>query len=279
MKRLFCLTLAALILSAMAGDPRTNAAPRADVSDLLQLLPEGNAVALIDVQRATGSAFWASISSQEKVRSTFDKMESAAGDLGVKFSDLQSIALSFRLPDNEPAVAITGNFDQNSLLTRLRANPKIKLTSEKYKDYDIYRVDTVAQPASAPVPDPSGSVKATPKKSNAGDSTSFVFFDSKTAVVGTKGSVRAAVDVKTGAKPSIAQNAQLIAGLSENPSAAVRFSIIMTPGLSGKIQTSEFPLPDFAGLKQVFGSVDLTTGIELVATLRNETAEQAKGMA
>src|SRR5215831_215171 len=187
MKRLFCLTiLAALMFSVMASVGRTNAAePQPNAADLLQLLPEGNAVALIDVQKATGSALWASISSQEKVRSAFEKMESAAGDLGVRFSDLQSVALSFRLPDNEPAVAINGTFDQNSLLARLRANPKFKLTSEKYKEYDVYRVDTVAEPPSAPAPAPSGSVKTSPRKSTSSESTSFVFFDSRTAVVGT----------------------------------------------------------------------------------------------
>jgi hypothetical protein len=36
---------------------------------------------------------------------------------------------------------------------------------------------------------------------------------------------------------------------------------------------------DFSSIKMIFGSVDVTTGIDLNATLRNDTADHAKALA
>jgi hypothetical protein len=272
-----------LALAISAGVNRTSARPAAQAgSDLLQFLPDGNAVVVIDVQKMTTSNLWTFINSQEKVRSNIDKMNSEFSELGVKLSDLQTVALAFPGSDmNNPVVAITGGFDQTDLLTRLRANGKIKLTSEKYKNHDIYKVEST-----------STATKDQPKdsKSVAGDSNanstskgksdgSFAFYDAKTVVLGSPESVRASIDTKTGSKASVAQNAKLSEALAQNPAAAVRFALNVTPAMTSGLQSNQLPLPDFSSVKMIFGSVDVASGIDLVATLRNDTAEHAKNIA
>jgi hypothetical protein len=279
------VTLVAILLALAisASVNQISARPAAQSgNDLLQLLPDGNAVIVIDMQKMTTSSLWGAISSQEKIKSNIDKANSELSDLGIKLGDLQTVALTFPAADmNSPVIAVTGGFEQNDLLTRLRANAKIKLTSEKYKNFDIYRVESVPAAAkdqakeSKPAPS-DGNVKLTAKTNDDG---SFAFYDAKTVVVGSPASVRASIDTKTGARTSIAQNAQLNEGLAQNPAAAIRFALNVTPAMTSGIQSSQIPLPDFSSVKMIFGSVDVASGLDLIATLRSDTAEHAKNIA
>jgi hypothetical protein len=265
-----------LALAISAGVNRISARPAAQsASDLLQFLPDGSAVVVIDVHKMTTSSLWSLINSQEKVKANLDKMNNEFSELGVKLTDLQTVALAFQTSDmNNPVVAITGGFDQTDLLTRLRANAKLKLTSEKYKNHDIYKIES----ASAAAKDQPKDNKSAPA-GKAKDDGSFAFYDAKTVVVGSPASVRASIDTKTGAKASIAQNAKLTEALGQNPTAAVRFALNVTPEMTSGIQANQMPLPDFSSVKMIFGSVDVASGIDLIATLRNDTAEHAKNIA
>jgi hypothetical protein len=272
-----------LALAISAGVNRSSAWPAAQSgSDLLQFLPDGSAVVVIDVHKMTTSSLWSAINSQDKIKSNLDKMHTEFAELGVKLTDLQTVALAFPGSDmNNPVVAVTGGFDQTDLLTRLRASGKVKLTSEKYKNYDIYKVESVPtatkdqskenKPAAG-----DSNANSIPKAKNDG---SFAFYDARTVVLGSPESVRASIDTKTGAKPSIAQNAKLAEALAQNPTAAVRFAFNVTPGMTSGIQASQIPLPDFSSVKLIFGSVDVASGIDLIATLRNDTADHAKNIA
>ena len=267
--------LAVVVL--MAGSRVTTARTDAQTStDLLQLLPDGNIVAVIDIQRMTTSSLWATLSTQPKVKSTLDKMQSDISEIGVSLSDIQTVALVFAGKDlSGPTVAVTGGFDQTSLLNHLRSNQKIKLTSEKYKNYDVYKVD------SAPPPPPSGDgAKAgVPAPQRKPDDTSFFFYDSKTAVVGSAASVRASVDTKAGTRPSVAQNAKLAEALAQNASAVIRFAINMTPAMANGLSSSQLPIPDFSSVNLIFGAIDVASGVDVNAILRNDTADHAKSVA
>ncbi|HVG22012.1 MAG TPA: hypothetical protein VNI02_23460 [Blastocatellia bacterium] len=272
-----------LALAISAGVNRTSARPAQSGGDLLQFLPDGSAVVVIDVHKMTTSSLWGVINSQDKIKSNLDKMHSEFSDLGVKLSDLQTVAVAFQSADmNNPVVAITGGFDQTDLLTRLRANVKFKLTSEKYKDHDIYKIEsapaaTKDQPKeNKPAATADGKANSAARAKNDG---SFAFYDAKTVVVGSPESVRASIDTKTGAKTSIAQNAKLAEALAQNPTAAVRFAFNVTPAMTSGIQSNQVPLPDFSSVKMIFGSVDVASGVDLIATLRNDTAEHAKNIA
>jgi hypothetical protein len=272
-----------LALAISAGISRTSARPASQSGgDLLQFLPDGNAVVVIDVHKMTTSSLWSALNSQPKFTSSLEKMNTEMSELGIKLTDLQTVALGFPGSDmNNPVVAITGGFDQTDLLTRLRANGKVKLTSEKYKNYDIYKVESVSaatkdQSKESKAAAGDGNANLTAKAKNDG---SFAFYDAKTVVVGPIESVRASIDTKTGARASIAQNAKLSEALAQNPAAAVRFALNVTPAMTSGIQANQIPLPDFSSVKMIFGSVDVASGIDLIATLRNDTAEHAKNIA
>lgn len=244
---------------------------------LLDALPDGTAVAVIDFQKIAGSSLWATINAQGKLKSEIDKAQSEMAGLGVKLSDVHTVALVFPGAGlNNPTVALTGGFEQNDLLTRLRASGKVKLTSEKYKDFEIYSVRSIPTAVASKEMSgtkPAGTRVATVTK----DETSFVFYDASTLVAGSLEGVRASVDVKTGVRPSITQNAKLTDALAQNPAAAIRFAFALTPAMTRGLQSGDLPV-DFSSITLIFGTIDVGSGIDLNATLRSDNAEHAKSI-
>ncbi len=260
MKRIAIVAIAlALVFSAGIG--RSSARPAAQGTDLLRLLPDGTGVIVVDVQKVTSSSLWAVISEKSPVKDVLQKMQEVS-DLGVSINDFRAVAVVFGPtgPNNFTA-AVSGTFNQANLLARARADQRIKLTSEKYKNYEVYNVARVSQ---------------TEAKKN---DLAFMFPDAGTVVAGTQAGVRASIDTLTGSKPSIAQNAKLTGGINADPTAAVRFAVEVTPAMTSGLQSSEVPLPDFSSINMIFGGVDFTSGVGINATLRSNTAEQAKGLA
>ncbi|MEK6320109.1 MAG: hypothetical protein AABN33_00355 [Acidobacteriota bacterium] len=274
----FLAILVAVTVSTGVKWSSAQSATRA--GDLLGLLPDGGAVAVIDFQKIAGSSLWATINAQEKLKHAIDKAQSEMGDLGVKLSDVHTVAVVFPTASfNNPTIALTGGFEQNDLLARLRASGKVKLASEKYKDFDIYKVRSI--PAEIPSKERSGtkpaanvSIAAVTK-----DEASFVFHDATTLVTGNLEAVRASIDAKTGAKPSISRNGKMTDALAQNPTAAIRFALALTPAMTSGLQSSELPIPDFSSVSLIFGTIDVASGIELNATLRSDTAEHANSIA
>jgi hypothetical protein len=258
----------------------SSAQPATRAGEVLGLLPDGGAVAVVDFQKIAGSSLWATITSQEKFKSAIDKLQSEMGDLGLKLSDVHTLALVFPTASmNNPTIALTGGFEQNDLLSRLRTNGRIKLTSEKYKNYDIYKATSV--PAAVPPKEKTGTNPGATVSITAArqDETSFVFPDATTVVTGSVEAVRASIDVMTGARQSITRNTKLIEALAQNPAAAIRFAIAITPAMTSGLQSSEFPIPDFSSVGLVFGTIDLASGIDLNITLRSDTAAHANSVA
>ncbi|HSO74117.1 MAG TPA: hypothetical protein VLU47_04705, partial [Blastocatellia bacterium] len=275
MKKVAFILMLAIAMVAAGSNATTVRSQTQSGGELLRLLPDGNILAVIDVQRVTSSRLWATLSTQPKVKSALDKMQSDISDVGVSLSDVQTIALVFSGKGiSDPTVAVTGGFDQTEVLSRLRSNQKIKLTSELYKNHEVYRADSL--PASAPGDAETPGAVAPARKSN---ETSFYFYDSKTVVVGSAASVRASVDARSGARASVAQNPKLTEGIGQNASAAVRFAINLTPSMTSGLPTFEIPIPDFSSVNLIFGAVDVASGVTLNATLRNATADHARSLA
>jgi hypothetical protein len=265
MKRISSLTVAVVLLAGaiMFNQPVSRAAVG---SDLLQFLPDASGAAVIDVQRLLASPVWAAISAQEKVRGQLEKINADVAELGITLNDINTVAIGFSHPGAQGAtVAVNGSFDQSTIVSKLRANAKVKLTAEKYKDFDV----TTVEDARANDPK-AGAVK---------EAFSFVFFDPRTAVVGTRDTVRASIDTKLGTKPSIAQNTSLTEALNQNPGAPIHFAMNMTPAMTSKIKSGDFPLPDLSSIKMIWATVDVTSSIDLLATLRNDSAEHARNIA
>ncbi|MFY9571775.1 MAG: hypothetical protein WAV20_10285 [Blastocatellia bacterium] len=269
--------LGIMIAVTLSLGPRWSSAQTAAPTDrLLDVLPDGSGAAVIDFQRILGSSLWAALNTQEKLKSAIDKAQTEISELGVQLSDVNSVAVVFPAAGmDNPTIAVSGRFEQNALIARLRASGKVKLTVEKYKDFDIYRAQaTASSKESSPAKPAAGIV--TPVKKNEG---SFVFIDPNTIVTGSAEAVRASVDVKTGSRPGILQNAKLAEALVQNPTAAIRFAVSLTPAMTSGLQSSELPIPDFSSVSLIFGAIDLASSIELTATLRSDTADHAKAIA
>jgi len=272
--RKIAILMVLVTITAVAGAKVSPArsAPRAIT--LLDVLPDGTAVAVIDFQKIAGSSLWTMINAQEKLRNEIDKAQSEMADLGVKLTDVHSVALVFGGSGfNNPTVALGGGFDQNDVLSRLRANGKVKLTSEKYKDIDIYKVKSMTAVASSK--EQSGARTGTTTVTK--DDTSFVFYDANTLVAGSTEAVRASIDVKTGARPGLSQNSKLTDAISQNPTAAIRFAFTLSPAMTSGLHASDLPL-DFSSVTMIFGAVDVGSGIDINATLRSDNAEHARSI-
>jgi hypothetical protein len=242
-----------------AGTIRVSARSTPQGGDgLLQFLPDGVGVVIVDVRQILGSQLWSTLSSQSKFKGTIDKAEALVGELGVRLSDVNAVAVGFPAAGfKDPTIAIGGVLNQNDLLARLRADQKVSLTSEIYKGFEVFSVRSAEQ-------------------TTKGDSgVSFVFYDFGTAVVGNQATVKAALDTRAGATTSIAQNQKLAGVLAQNPTAAIRFAIEITPKMAGALQSNDLPLPDFSSVNLVFGTVDVASSLDLNATLRNDTPEHA----
>ena len=229
----------------------------------MRLLPDGTGVIVIHVQKLTSSSLWSTISDKGPVKDVLGKLQEIS-DLGVSINDFKTVAVVFGSagPNNFTA-AISGTFNQANLLARARADQRIKVTSEKYKNYDVYNVAKASQ--------------AEAKKDAARkDDMAFMFPDAGTVVVGTQAGVHASIDTLTGGKAGIGQNAKLTGGINSDSTSAVRFAIEMTPAMTSGLQSAEVPLPDFSSINLIFGGLDLTTGVGINATLRSNTAEQAR---
>jgi hypothetical protein len=275
MKRMAFLSVL-VVLALTTGVTLTPARSATPASGLLEYLPDGKAVVIIDFQKIAGSSLWATINAQDKLKSEIDKAQSEMSNLGITLSDVHTVALVFSGASlSSPTVAVSGGFEQNSLLERLRASGKIKLSSEKYKGIDIYKATAIAAQSRPKA----GTKSAAPAKITdvAKDETSFVFHDSATVVAGSLEAVRASVDVKTGAKPGLTQNTQLSNALSQNPSSAIRFALSLTSSMTNGLKSADLPV-DFSSISMVFGTVDIGQSIELDATLRSDTVDNAKSL-
>lgn len=270
MKRIAFMAIA-LALAISAGIGGSSARLAAQSPDLLRLLPDGTGVIVIDVQKLTSSSLWSTISDKGPIKDVLQKMQDVS-NLGVSINDFKSIAVVFGAtgPNNFTA-AVSGTFNQADLLARARADQRIKLTSEKYKNYEVYNVARTSQAEAK-----KGEVK---KEEARKDDMAFMFPDAGTIVVGTQAGVRASIDTLTGAKAGIGQNAKLAGGINTDLTSAVRFAIEVTPAMMSGLQSSEVPLPDFSSINLIFGGVDITSGVGINATLRSNTPEQAKGLA
>ena len=121
-----------------------------------------------------GSSLWGAINAQDRLKTEIDRAQSEMADLGLKLSDLRTVALVFPGSGlNNPTLALAGGFEQNDLLARLRSSGKVRLTSGKYKDFDIYQ----ARPIAAAVPSRNCPARRAPRPAetprNDGTSLSF----------------------------------------------------------------------------------------------------------
>jgi hypothetical protein len=260
MKKLsvFALTLV-VAFAAIAAKISVRPTPAAANSDVLSLLPDGQAVIVIDVQGVLRSNLF----SIEKLKNLLDKAQGEVTKAGFNLSDINTAAISFSGSQfNNPTVVVTGNFNQTQLLAHLREDSKVKVETAKYKGIDVYTATNVA-----------------PVKGKTSDPLSLAFYDANTIVAGNVAGVRASIDTRNGEKPSINSNSKLMGGLSQNTTAPIRFAFSVNPEMTKKFSSEQIPMPSFDSVNLVFGYVEMSKGVDLNLTARNDTAEHAKNIA
>lgn len=261
---IFILTVTGLGLGTSASAAKKPMAPTANTasgSDQLSMLPDGMGVIEIDFAQITASSFWSTLTAPGKTPKVVESALGHLNDLGLKLSDLQSAAIEFSgVSTNNMVLLVTGTFNQDDLLSRLRAKSEIKVTTSTYKNTNIYTV--------------TGS-SAQAKRTD----VSFAFLNGGSAVLGSDSGIKSALDVQDGSKPSMASNSVMESAIAEAGPGAVRFAVIPPEGLFSSAQSSKMPLPDFSSIKLIFGTLAVSSSLDLSATLRNDTPEHASAIA
>jgi hypothetical protein len=253
------ITIVALTLMLAIGIGIANSAARsAPASELLNSLPNGNGVVLVNVRAVLGSPLFA----QGKLKAALEKVEAEISQVGLRISDVDSAAISFSSGKfKDPTIIVSGTFDQANLLARAKDSGKVKISSQKYKNLDVYSVtDVKAAAGKAP------------------NDMAFAFLDASTVVAGNAAAVRASIDTRSGEVPNITKNAKLMEGLSQSAASPIRFAMEISPDMTKGFESAGIPMPKFSSVQMVFGSVNLDAGIALDASLRNDTADHAKEM-
>jgi hypothetical protein len=231
-------------------------------ADLLPLLPDGGGLLILDGQRVAASPIGTSPAAQKKLNGLIEQLLSSLPNLGLKIEEVNAAAgvVPVGVLKN-PTIALSGKFSRTGLLESWKADAKVKVAAEKYKDIDVYNVTRVSDTGTKTL------------------DVSLLFYDEHTIVLGTAAAVRSSVDAKTGSTPSVAKNAKLIGLVGQNPNAALSFALQVTPEMAKSLAAGDLPIPDLSSVSIVFGTVDVNAGINLNATLRSDTPAHAKGLA
>jgi len=255
------MALIVALISVPVASPAANRGPQ-PATDLQTYLPDGIGVASIDVTQLTGSALWLSLTTSSKPIHAIQSLQNGMADIGLKLTDVTQVALCVPFPSTSNFVAaLSGSINQADLLARLRANSRVKLSSEGYKNFQIYTAVVTRQ------------------NSTRTQTIAFAFPTSGVVVIGTSRSVQSAIDATKGDKPSLAQDSKMQAGLAQASPGAIRFAVALTPAITGQLQSSSIPLPDFSTVSLAFGTLGVGAGVDLSITLRNDTAANANAMA
>jgi hypothetical protein len=260
MKRILVIgLLLGLGLVAPIGSTSATTTPAQFGGDPLELLPDGAAVAVINVKQIVASDVWSLVVGSSKLTHAIGKAQADLDAIGLKISDLGGVALAIPLgPNNNAVAAVSGSFNPATIIAKLKDTANVNVTSDKYKSFDVYRVVSTA--------------------ANNHSDVSLAFYDNSTAIVGPATGVKAAIDVRAGDKPSMAKNATLDQVMAQNSSAAIRFAFVPPNGTLTSIQSEKVPLPDLSSINLIFGTVALTSSVDINATLRSDTSDHAKAI-
>ncbi len=259
MKKLSVLALTLVVAFAAIAATITARPTTVANSDVLNFLPDGQAVIVIDVQGVLRSNLF----TIEKLKGLLDKAQGEVTKAGFNMSDINTAAISFAGTSfNDPTIVVTGNFNQAQLLARLREDSKVKVETVKYKGVDVHTATSVAS--------------ATGKKN---DPMALAFYDANTIVAGNPAGVRASIETRNGERPSITGNAKLMTGIAQNPAAPIRFALNVGPEMTKKLSSNQIPMPSFESVNLLFGFIEMSKGVDLNLTARNDTAENAKSIA
>ncbi|HEY6332575.1 MAG TPA: hypothetical protein VI756_24845 [Blastocatellia bacterium] len=262
MKKITLSLIAMVLLAATSVSTLGRTNPRPSATDLQSSLPDGIGVASVDISQLTGSTLWGALASGDKPVRAIQSLQARMSDIGLKLTDLSQMAVCLSSPGtNGLLAAVTGSISEDALVGKLRADSRVKLTTESYKNARVY------------------AAAITNKAGTRTQNLSFAFTAPAIVVLGSSKGVHAAIDAARGDKPSLAGDSKLQSALAGTGAGPIRFAIAPTPDLAKQLESSSIPLPDFSTVDLVFGSLGVSSGIDLNVTLHNDTADHATAMA
>ena len=233
--------------------------PAPAVADAVALLPASDGVAVVDVARLVNELLpqFRALAPTQAVK--FEKeISEFIGETGIDPYRIKSAVIGFKMSESNSVSAIIDGitFDPNRLLTSIKAkDPKQEVKTVEYKGKQIFVV-TSAQAG----------------KAGFNEDMAYTQLDGDRVALGNLSGVKSVLDGGNGAA-----NAALNSLLAQTNNGLLRFAANLpesaTKGLAG--QGDMFS--QFATIKTVFGSLDLTRELSLLLAtkLRTGSSDEA----
>ncbi|MBX7223757.1 MAG: hypothetical protein K1Y36_27835 [Blastocatellia bacterium] len=280
--------------------PARTAVATVAAEDAMAYLPDSQGIAVLNLQQIYGSFVMKMAKDNPDFKKGLDEVESAARVYGIEPSQMEYLIVG--MPDDPNAlkgsspkvpVIISGSFNQDQLLTALKASPdKLEVKSEAYGNETVYMINPVAGASGGNATKPkvltNDDFKANSSKSASSkvgsDPVALAFLNSHAAAIGDRDSVLRVLDTKAGKIPSVTSNKKLVAAFQETDSSAhIRFASAIPASLRkemeadiNKNQQMGQMFKPFLAITTAFGSLDLSSGLKLLTTLRANTESEAK---
>jgi hypothetical protein len=274
MKRIAITVLTAALLlvnflsvpeTAYAARPAVKPAQSAD--ELLRMMPDANAVVIINVAQLSVQ-MQALLSANAELASKFQSaLNRITSETGVNLQAIEQVAVGLSLSDTAqptPVILVTGAFDQEQILARLAAGSGGKWKSKRYKGQRIY-----LQP-----PSQSGTA------GKLGSRATISFFDDQSKIAfGSTADVKRVIKARAGNQPSVVANTALMSALHEtSANASIRFAFIVPEEIReylGRLPGAPGLLRPLGSINQVVGTVDIGNGLQANVSLITPSATEA----
>lgn len=192
-------------------------------SETLNLLPDSDAVVIIDVAQLLNTRLYSFFNKDPKMSADFKKFEQEALKFGINIRQLRKIAVGARYPagggkPTNGVAIVTGAFDREKILATMASHAdKVSLDSQDYNGKTIYTVVD--------------KTRANKESNNAFDQNFRInqyavsFLSPQAVVIGEMDGVKSALDVQSGKQPSLISNQQIAGYMgSTNQNAIIRFA-------------------------------------------------------
>jgi hypothetical protein len=251
---LFTVTLAGF----SHGTPNKTAPPA--IAEAMALLPASDAIAVVDMARIVNELLPQFRAIAPKEAAKFEKeITEFMSDTGIDPYKIKSAVVGIRMTESTTVSAIVDGitFDSNRIIATIRAkNEKQDVKAVEYKGKQIYVVS---------------SLKAA-EKAGVNEEMAFTQLDGDRVALGNLSGVKSILDGGNGNA-----NAALSGLLAETNNGLLRFAANIPESAKKGISDQGDMFAQFATIKTVFGSLDLTRELSLLldTKLRTGSSDEA----
>lgn len=265
MKQFHRLTTIGLIITlistlSLSGFSTGTAAHTASaVAEVVALLPASDGVAVVDVARLVNELLpqFRALAPTQAVK--FEKeISEFIGETGIDPYRIKSAVIGFKMSESNSVSAIIDGitFDPNRLITSIKAkDPKQEVKTVEYKGKQIFVVTSVQA-----------------GKVGFNEDMAYTQLDGDRVALGNLSGVKSVLDGGNGAA-----NAALSSLLAQTNSGLLRFAANLPASATKGLAEQGDMFSQLATIKTVFGSLDLTSGMNLLldTKLRTGSSDEA----